>query len=126
MFIPQHSSSGILGTPGTVPATSPTKSVARNDVETPTAALDASIMELESQLRNLTRYEGEFIALNLEDSRKVLATQMAEVESQIKSKKREKSLILIERLKREGFGGLAAVVGKEVGLGIDDMGNGSV
>jgi hypothetical protein len=95
-------------------------------VETPTAALDASIMELESQLRNLTRYEGEFIALNLEDSRKVLATQMAEVESQIKSKKREKSLILIERLKREGFGGLAAVVGKEVGLGIDDMGNGSV
>ncbi|KAK5226474.1 hypothetical protein LTR47_009152 [Exophiala xenobiotica] len=126
MFIPQHSSNGILGTPGTVPATSPTKSVARNDVETPTAALDASIMELESQLRNLTRYEGEFIALNLEDSRKVLATQMAEVESQIKSKKREKGLILIERLKREGFGGLAAVVGKEVGLGIDGMGNGSV
>jgi hypothetical protein len=46
----------------------------------------------------------------------MLATQVVELESQIKAKKREKSLILIERLKMEGFGPLAAVVGKEVGL----------
>ena len=49
----------------------------------------------------------------------MLAAQVAELENQIKTKKREKSLLLIERLKREGFGGLAASVGKEVGLRVD-------
>lgn len=127
IFIPQHSSSGgILSTPSTAPATSPTKvSAATATTKLPTAALDASIVELETQLRNLKKYEEDFIALNLEDSRKMLATHVAELESQIKAKRREKSLILIERLKREGFGGLAESVVKEVGLGIDTAGTGN-
>jgi hypothetical protein len=81
--------------------------------------LDASIAELEAQLGKLKKYEEEFIALNLDDSRKMLASEVAELESRIKAKKREKGLMLIERLKKEGFGGLAASVGKEVGLGMD-------
>ena len=101
---------------------SPTQTTPSTDIKAPTAALDASIVELETQMRNLKKYEEEFIALNLDDSRKMLAIQLAELDAQIKAKKREKSLLLIERLKREGFGGLAAVVVKEVGLGIDAMG----
>ncbi|KAK5026097.1 hypothetical protein LTS07_007622 [Exophiala sideris] len=127
VFIPQHNSSGMLSTPSTAHTTSPTKAdvLVATANKIPTAALDASIVELETQLRNLKKYEEEFIALNLEDSRKMLATQVAELEIQIKTKRREKSLLLIERLKREGFGGLAASVGKEVGLGIDAALNGS-
>jgi len=101
---------------------SATQATSSNGIKAPTAALDASIAELETQMRNLKKYEEEFIALNLADSRKMLATQLADLEAQIKAKRREKSLLLIERLKREGFGGLAAVVGKEVGLGIDALG----
>ena len=122
MFVPHHGSNGVLSTPSTGPSTSPTKSMPPNDIKAPTAALDASIVELETQLRNLKKYEEEFIALNLEDSRKMLATEVAELEEKLKAKRREKTLALIESLKREGFGGLAAVVGKEVGLGIDGTG----
>ncbi|KIX07034.1 uncharacterized protein Z518_05011 [Rhinocladiella mackenziei CBS 650.93] len=125
MFLQRHSSNGILTTPGSAPSESPTKTAASNDIKAPTTALDASIAELQTQVRNLKKYEEEFIALNLEDSRKMLASQVADLESQINAKKREKSLLLIERLKLEGFGGLAAVVGKEVGLGIDALGVGN-
>jgi len=96
----------------------------QNDTKIPTAALDASIAELEAQWRKLKKYEEDFIALNLEDSRKMLATELADLDSKIKAKKREKSLLLIERLKKEGFGDLAAVVGKEVGLGINGIAGG--
>ncbi|EXJ75740.1 uncharacterized protein A1O5_00247 [Cladophialophora psammophila CBS 110553] len=121
LYLPPHNSNGSFSTPSSSAATSsPTKLTAcATESKVPTAALDASITDLETQLVKLKRYEEEFIALNLDDSRKMLASQVAELESQIKAKKREKSLILIERLKREGFGGLAAVVGKEVGLGTD-------
>jgi hypothetical protein len=124
MYIPQHSntSSGSFGTPSTGATTvSPTKPIPTIESKPPgaEAILDASIAELETQLLKLKKYEAEFIALNLEDSRKMLASQVAGLEAQIWEKKREKSLVLIERLKREGFGGLAASVGKEVGLGID-------
>ncbi|ETI29006.1 hypothetical protein G647_01458 [Cladophialophora carrionii CBS 160.54] len=119
LSIPPRSSVDTFSTPSSAPTTSPTKSVPVTETKTPTAALDASIAELETQLIKLKKYEEEFIALNLDDSRKMLASEVAELESQIKAKKREKSLILIERLKKEGFGGLAASVGKEVGLGID-------
>ncbi|KIW17520.1 hypothetical protein PV08_04714 [Exophiala spinifera] len=118
-FVPRHSSSSIMGTLGTGLPTSPTKATLPNDIKAPTAALDASIVELETQLRSLKKYEEEFVALNLEDSRRMLATEVAELEERLKTKRREKSIVLIERLKKEGFGGLAAAVGKEVGLGID-------
>lgn len=107
---------GVLSTPSPAAAVFPSRSSVSSDIKAPTAVLDASIVELETQLRNLKNYEEEFIALGLEDSRKMLAAQVVEMESQIKAKRREKSLILIERLKKEGFGGLAAIVGKEVGL----------
>ncbi|EXJ81298.1 hypothetical protein A1O3_07588 [Capronia epimyces CBS 606.96] len=122
IFLPQPSSSGSLSTPGSASLASSSKSGDPSDTKAPAAALDASITELEARVRSLKKYEEEFIALDLDDSRKMLASQVAELESQIKAKKREKSLLLIERLKREGFGGLAAVVGKEVGLGIDTLG----
>ena len=93
---------------------SPTKSASVSTVDTqaPTAALEASIADLETQLVKLKKYEEEFIALNLDDSRKMWTNQVAELENQIRTKKRQKSLLLIERLKSEGFGGLAASVGK--------------
>ncbi|OAL27242.1 hypothetical protein AYO20_09840 [Fonsecaea nubica] len=119
MYLPQHTSNGSFGTPSSsAPTASPTKTVTCSDeTEAQTAALDASIAELEAQLVKLKKYEREFIALDLDDSRKMLANQMAEIEGQIKRKKWEKGLLLIERLKKEGFGGLAAVVRKEVEVG---------
>ncbi|EXJ95849.1 hypothetical protein A1O1_00974 [Capronia coronata CBS 617.96] len=124
MFLPQPTSSSLLSTTTSASQASPTKSAESSGAKTPTTALDASIAELEARLRSLKKFEEEFIALDLEDSRKMLASQVAELESQLKAKKREKGLLLIERLKKEGFGGLAAVVGKEVGLGFDASGPG--
>ena len=119
LYLAQRSSGDTFSTLSSLATTSPTKTSPTVDMKAPTAALDASIADLETQLSKLKKYEEEFIALDLEDSRKMLANQVTEIESQIKAKKREKSLVLIERLKKEGFGGLAAVVGKEVGLGIE-------
>lgn len=118
-YLPQRRSTGSFGTPSSGLTMSPTKSTSAADTQAPTAALEASIADLEMQLTKLKKYEEDFIALNLDDSRKMLASQVAELENHIKTKKREKSLILIERLKREGFGGLAASVGKEVGLSVE-------
>lgn len=118
-YLPHQRSTGSFSTPSSGPTISPTKSTSAADTQAPTAALEASIADLETQLTNLKKYEEDFIALNLDDSRKMLASQVAELENHIKTKKREKSLILIERLKREGFGGLAASVGKEVGLSVE-------
>lgn len=86
------------------------------DTKSPTALLDASIRDLEQQLDNLKSYDREFIDLGLEDSRKMLAAQMSELGEKIRAKKREKGVFLMEKLRREGYGGLAAVVGKEVGI----------
>lgn len=86
------------------------------DTKSPTALLDASIKELEGQIENLRKYEQEFIDLGLEDSRKMLSHQVQELEDKIRRKRREKGVVLIEKLKREGYGGLAAQVGKEVGV----------
>jgi hypothetical protein len=86
------------------------------DTKSPTAILDASIKDLEAQIDNLRKYEQEFIDLGLEDSRKMLGAQVQELEDKIRQKRREKGVILIEKLKREGYGGLAAQVGKEVGV----------
>ena len=88
------------------------------DTKSPTAILDASIRDLELQAENLRKYEQEFIDLGLEDSRRMLSTQVREIEERIRAKKKEKGILLMERLKREGYGGLAAVVGKEVGVGL--------
>ncbi len=119
LFIPHRGSTETFSTPSTVPTTSPTKVTPPVDLRAPELALDVSIAALETQVAKLKKYEEEFIALNLDDSRKMLANQVTELEDQIRAKRREKSLMLIERLKKEGFGGLAAVVGKEVGLGIE-------
>ena len=119
LYLPQRSSAETISTPSSAPTTSPTKTTPSVDAKASTAALDASIADLETQSCKLKKYEEEFIALDLDISRKMLANQVADLETQIKTKKREKSLILIERLKHEGFGPLAASVGKEVGLGID-------
>jgi hypothetical protein len=115
MYMP----SGSFSTPSTATTVSPTRTIPTIENKAPEAVIDASIATLETQLLKLKKYEAEFIALNLEDSRKMLASQVAALEAQIWEKKREKGLVLIERLKREGFGGLAESVGKEVGLGID-------
>ena len=47
---------------------------------------------------------------------------MAELEERVRGKRREKGVVLMERLKREGLGELARVVGREVG--VDDRGGG--
>lgn len=123
MFLPQHKSNGSLSPGSSARTVPPTKTRSSTEMKAPTALLDASVAELETQVQTLKKYEEEFIALGLDDSRKMLASQVADLEGQIKAKKREKSLLLIERLKKEGFGGLAAVVGKEVGLGIGAFGD---
>jgi hypothetical protein len=119
LYLPQRGLIDTFSTVSSAPTSSPTKLTPGVDIKVPTATLEASIADLETQLIKLKKYEEEFIALNLDDSRRMLTTQVAELEGQIKARKREKSLMLIERLKKEGFGPLAAVVGKEVGLGVD-------
>lgn len=119
VFVPQAAANGISAA-----MSSPSKLGILPECKAPTAELDASIAELETRLRSLKKYDDDFISLNLEDSRKLLAEQLAEVENEIRLKKKEKGRLLIERLKREGFGGLAASVGKEVGLGLDGDGSG--
>jgi hypothetical protein len=94
------------------------------DTKSPTAILDANIRELEQQVESLRKFEAEFIELGLEDSRRMLAGQLAELEAQIRTKKREKGVLLVERLRKEGYTGLAAVVGIEVGVGTPDGGAG--
>ncbi|KPI45489.1 uncharacterized protein AB675_431 [Cyphellophora attinorum] len=96
------------------------------DTKSPTAILDASIKELELQANHLKKYEQDFIELGLEDSRKMLRDQVEDLEEKIRVKKKEKGRLLVERLQREGYGGLAAVVGKEAGVvsGAGDPGPG--
>lgn len=122
VFVSHQKSNGGFSNPPSAPMVSPTKVPPPTELNRPAAVLDACIAELETRLRTLKKYEKEFIALDLEDSRKMLASQVDDLESQLKAKKREKGLLLIERLKREGFGHLADVVGKEVGLGLDALG----
>jgi len=121
VFVPQAAANanGISAT-----MSSPSKWGIPPESNAPAIELDGSIAELEAQLRSLKKYDADFISLNLEDSRKLLAEQLALLESEIRLKKKEKGRLLIERLKREGFGGLAASVGKEVGLGLDGSGGG--
>lgn len=114
MFVPQTTSNGMPAA-----LSSPSKLGIFQEYSAPTAELDAAIAELEARLMSLKKYEAEFISLNLADTRRLLAEELADVENQIRRKKKEKGRLLMERLKREGFGGLAASVGKEVGLGLD-------
>lgn len=78
--------------------------------------LDKRIHTLEAKIATLRKYDEEFAALKLDDSRRVLQQQLKETESELDARRKEKGISLIDRLKREGFDGLAEVVGKEVGL----------
>ncbi len=86
------------------------------DTKSPTTLLDASIADLEAEIRKLKGYEEEIISLGLDDSRKMLGMKVSELEERVRGKKREKAVVLMERLKREGLGELASVVGREVGV----------
>ena len=90
------------------------------DTKSPTFALDAEIASLESQIANLRKYEQDFIALGLDESRNSLRKELEGLEERMRAKRREKGKVLIDRLKREGFGGLAEVVGREVGVGVQN------
>lgn len=78
--------------------------------------LDESIRRLEEQIQTLKSYDEEFAAMRLEDSRKVLRMQIADIEKQLDARRRERGVGLVERLRREGFTTLADAVGFEVGL----------
>ena len=49
----------------------------------------------------------------------MLRRQVEELEERIRSKRREKGRVLCDKLREEGWGELAGVVGREVGLGVD-------
>lgn len=78
------------------------------------SGIDKSIAELESRIATLRAYEAEFIQLDLDDSKRLLADQIAGNEAELRVLKKEKSLQLAERLLKEGFGGLADGVRKEI------------
>lgn len=78
------------------------------------SGIDKSIAELESRIATLRAYEEEFIQLDLDDSKRLLADQIASHEAELRLLKRDKSLQLDERLMKEGFGGLADGVRKEI------------
>jgi hypothetical protein len=78
------------------------------------SGIDKSIAELESRIATLRAYEAEFIQLDLDDSKRLLADQIAGHETELRVLKKEKSLQLAERLLKEGFGGLADGVRKEI------------
>ncbi|KAK5948195.1 hypothetical protein OHC33_010743 [Knufia fluminis] len=86
--------------------------------------LDENIKKLESQIQTLRGYDEEFLAMKLEDSRRMLRKQIAELEGQLEARRKERGMGLIERLRREGFVGLAEAVGLEVGLGHGEKGGG--
>ena len=94
------------------------------DTKSPTLALDAEIASLEGQIANLKKYEQDFIALGLDESRETLRRELEGIEERARAKRREKGRLLMERLRREGFGGLAEVVGREVGVNGELGGNG--
>lgn len=78
--------------------------------------LDESIKKLESQIQTLRNYDEEFLAMKLEDSRRMLRKQIQELEAQVEARRRERGVGLVERLRREGFATLAEAVGLEVGI----------
>jgi hypothetical protein len=86
--------------------------------------LDQSILSLESEITKLRQYEDEFIALGLDDSRKLLQRKVAELEGRMIERRRERGLLLVERLRREGLNELAGSVGREVGVGVEGGGEG--
>lgn len=78
--------------------------------------VDETIKKLESQIATLKHYDSEFMAMKLEDSRRLLRTQIADLEAQLEVRRRERGLGLIERLRKEGFAALAEAVQTEVGI----------
>ena len=81
--------------------------------------LNTSITHLDSEIRKLRQYEAEFASLGLGESTDVLRRQVEELEERIRGKRREKGRVLCDRLRAEGWGELAGVVGREVGLGLE-------
>jgi hypothetical protein len=78
------------------------------------SVIDQSIAQLESRIAKLRTYEEDFVKLDLDDSRRLLQDQIVKLEGELRRLKKEKSLQLAERLVREGFGGLADGVRKEI------------
>lgn len=79
-----------------------------------TSHLDSTIKQLEDQINSLRRYERDLISLDLEDSHKMLASQIKTLENDLKTRKREKSMLLAERLQQEGFPDIADKVRREM------------
>lgn len=78
--------------------------------------VDETIKKLEMEIATLKRYEAEFVAMKLDDSRRVLRDQIADLEAQLEARRRERGLGLVERLRKEGFTILAEAVQNEVGI----------
>lgn len=81
-----------------------------------TGHVDETIKRLEQQIEKLRQYDEEFAVMKLEDARKVLHNQLAELERQLMTRRQERGLGLVERLRREGFVDIADAVGFEVGI----------
>ena len=78
------------------------------------SGIDNSITELESRIASLRTYEEDFVKLDLDDSRRLLADQIASLEADLRRLKKEKSLQLAEKLRQDGFSGLADGVRREI------------
>ncbi|KAK5082820.1 hypothetical protein LTR05_006701 [Lithohypha guttulata] len=78
--------------------------------------IDDSIKKLESQISTLKNYDAEFMAMKLEDSRRMLRRELTELETRLEAKRKDRGIGLVERLRREGFAALAESVQSEVGI----------
>ena len=77
------------------------------------AAIDESITQIEDQIGRLRRYGDELLELSLPDYYRMLTEQLASLEALLRTKKKEKSTLLINKLARD-FPGLADATRKEV------------
>lgn len=108
------------------PTQDPTQITTPTTESSPTATsslvLEENIRKIEEQIQALQKYDEEFAALKLEDSRRMLRGQIQELEAQLAARRRERGLGLVERLRNEGFSSLAEQVGIEVGMAGQEFG----
>lgn len=91
-------------------------------IATSSLLLEENIRKIEQQIQALQKYDEEFAALKLEESRRMLRGQISELEGQLAARRRERGLGLVERLRNEGFSSLAEQVGIEVDMAGQDFG----
>jgi hypothetical protein len=77
------------------------------------SAVDAAIAQKENLIAKLQRYGEELLQLGMHDSHKRLSEELLNLEADLRAAKKQKSAVLIAKLRME-FPGLADVAMKEV------------